>query len=1273
MKNCIKNLILAPALMCALGLMPAGRVMAQAFTSLHNFTALDTLNGYTNSEGAQPYDRLILSGSTLYGTTSVGGVDGGGTVFAVKTDGTGFTNVYTFTFDASFNFANGVGPEGGLIVAGNTLYGTTEGGGISGRGTVFAVNTDGTGFKNLHSFIGSDGNNVRGSLVLSGNTLYGTTETGGTNFGSQGTIFTVNTDGTGFRSLYSFTATSGNGETNSDGSEPNRDLVLSGGTLYGTTAYGGTNGYGTIFAVNTNGMGFTILHCFTLIDQTYSTNSDGARPEGGLILSGSTLYGTTLSGGMNGHGTIFAVNTDGTGFTILHSFSPGEGQTPYGVLVLSSNTLYGTTIDGGASFHGTVFAVNTDGAGFATLYNFTATAGTLGSYGTNGDGVYPWDGLVLSDNVLYGTAHDGGAQGAGTVFALNLSAAPPPIQFTASPTNGTAPLTVQFNSPSVDANGNAITNWNWNFGDSSTSTSQNPSHTYTTAGSFSLTLVVTNIYGGVASGSGPAITVSPAPTTVQYTASPTNGTAPLAVQFNSSSIDSGGNTINSWNWNFGDGNTSTAQNPSHTYTTSGSYFPALVATNNLGGTVSGSGPAVSVTPAPPGGPGLVAYYSFDDGNLPATDFSGNGNDLGYPFPYGGGSADITNDALAGAYAVVFANNGGSGGDYYYNSNPNLLSTLAGSFSVSLWLKTAQVSGNDTDSGLTNAGIVSTFNQTVVPMALTGGKLAFVTGSGSPDTLHSATSINTGQYVHVVVTRDQVTGQKKIYVNSALDTSDIAGTGFLSDPRELDIGSGNGHGFNGEMDDIQIYTNVLSAGQVLQLYNNPGTTITNATGGGPEDFGIALNATNLTWVTGGDANWFVETTNTYDGVSAAQSGPITDSQTNWIATTIPANGQVSFYWKVSSGQDFDYLTFYINGVQQDDISGEVDWNQETYSVSAGDTLRWEYGKGDSNSEGQDAGWLDQVQYTTNTVSATPVSVSFDFQIQRYQDLADGYDQYAFYPQITFISPAPSTTNRVESPDGLAYSEVWTGDSSQDDQSGAGFNSLDDLIYACTNGQWKLYINKDDPSERVFHFNVSISGLTTNLLASINVLVPTNRAVNVATNSPLRWVGPANYTSVFVEAYQQFPSFAFDGYTNLPGNSTNWPSPPTLRYGTNYFYVSYASNNFPNVTFTTPVDGSNPVSSWDTEVDVSSDTFISFVVGAPAPLPVQLTASSQPAGGGNFQLSFQSLAGRPETIQFRTNLTVGAWMDVTNFIGDGSVQQFSFPTTNSAAKFFRVMTQ
>lgn len=185
-------------------------------------------------------------------------------------------------------------------------------------------------------------------------------------------------------------------------------------------------------------------------------------------------------------------------------------------------------------------------------------------------------------------------------ITTNAAVIAPVAAFTGTPVSGTAPLTVQFN----DTSANDPTAWSWDFNNDNVadSTEQNPSYTYAGAGLYSVKLTATNEAGSDGVIMPDYITVTAAPMTpvASFTATPTSGTAPLAVQFN----DTSSNDPTAWAWSFGDGSTSTGQNPVHEYTAAGTYTVTLTASNTAGSddearagliAVSEAGPLVTVS------------------------------------------------------------------------------------------------------------------------------------------------------------------------------------------------------------------------------------------------------------------------------------------------------------------------------------------------------------------------------------------------------------------------------------------------------------------------------------------------------------------------------------------------------------------------------------------------------------------------------------------------------------------------------------------------------
>ncbi len=296
-----------------------------------NESVLYSFSGTPDAE--DPFAGLARDAAgNLYGATLYGGTQGGfGTLFKLSPGGQ-LTLLHSFASNP-----DGADPYGALIGdrQGN-VYGTTRfGGNAGGYGTVFKLDP-GRNLTLLHSFAGTpDGEDPEAGLIRdTGDNLYGTTVYGGT-AGGYGTVFKLSSAGS-LTLLHSFSGTP-------DGENPYAGLVVdSAGNGYGTTKYGGAaGGFGTVFKISRTGT-FTLLHSF-------AGNPDGVNPVAPVVIDPQgNVYGTTYFGGTMGYGTIYKIDTTGQ-LTVLHSFNYApDGGNPMGGLIRdSAGNLYGTTSEGG--------------------------------------------------------------------------------------------------------------------------------------------------------------------------------------------------------------------------------------------------------------------------------------------------------------------------------------------------------------------------------------------------------------------------------------------------------------------------------------------------------------------------------------------------------------------------------------------------------------------------------------------------------------------------------------------------------------------------------------------------------------------------------------------------------------------------------------------------------------------------------------------------------------------------------------------------------------
>ncbi|HEU5125236.1 MAG TPA: choice-of-anchor tandem repeat GloVer-containing protein [Verrucomicrobiae bacterium] len=332
------------------------------FEILHSFASI----WGSNILGSSVQGGVVeASDGRLYGTTVAGGIHARGAVYRINRDGSGFEVLHSFNPDEQDSWA----PAGELIEANDgMLYGTAQFGGAFNGGTVFRLNKDGSDYAVIHEFNSADGQGSHPECPLlqaSDGLLYGTLtddyDSGEAENPGKGKIFKLNPDGTGFEVIHDF------GARKHDGVGPRWGLVEGrDGYLYSTCQKGGPKEGGIIFKVRKNGADYRILRSF-------GKNITDSREPIGPLLKGryGLFYGITRYAGSGAFGGIYCIGENGFFFRVVKQFKDRSGRIefPLGALAQdSAGNLYGAS-GVGAFVDGTLFKCTLNGA-FRKLHTF---------------------------------------------------------------------------------------------------------------------------------------------------------------------------------------------------------------------------------------------------------------------------------------------------------------------------------------------------------------------------------------------------------------------------------------------------------------------------------------------------------------------------------------------------------------------------------------------------------------------------------------------------------------------------------------------------------------------------------------------------------------------------------------------------------------------------------------------------------------------------------------------------------------------------------------
>ena len=314
----------------------------------------------------------------LWGTTTHGGASGKGTIFRMDLDGSDFQVVY------SFDSISGSAPQGGLCLAPNgKLYGLTNSDGANGVGTLFSISHSTLQFTKLADLAFGEAAYPWGSMMLaSDGYLYGT---------GIGDAFRLDpaTDAVTFN-IAPYGVTEG--------------LVEGNGGIYGTDAYGGTNGDGSIFVLEPSNL--TSVEVYSFEETT------GQRPYGKLCQAvNGKLYGMTYEGGTNGDGVLYEFNPSTNAFDVLLDFNGANGTNPWSCMIsIGADKLLGSVTLGGPNGTGALFELQPSTGTYEVVHSFSSMT----------DGSLLFGGIIQATNdLVYGAATSGGSSGVGTVYSYD--------------------------------------------------------------------------------------------------------------------------------------------------------------------------------------------------------------------------------------------------------------------------------------------------------------------------------------------------------------------------------------------------------------------------------------------------------------------------------------------------------------------------------------------------------------------------------------------------------------------------------------------------------------------------------------------------------------------------------------------------------------------------------------------------------------------------------------------------------------------------------------